>query len=170
MSYQPFSNKESDERSPLWQDTFHILFPSQNIMVHDEKRTLVLLHPQSECSIIEQFSTNEWKILICLLDAFPQCALHEQLLTCITALPFALSREQLQHAREADELAKHAGKDSRLWEQEFRPVSRALIKLREKLKRFSLVIVPARGLGYSLTAAPETAHMEMSFQDNILPF
>ncbi|MBO0782139.1 MAG: hypothetical protein J2P37_25245, partial [Ktedonobacteraceae bacterium] len=86
--------------------------------------------------------------------AFPQYALHEQLLACVVGVSMDVCRERLATAKLADEQAKRGGKESRCWEQEFRPASRALMRLRDKLKPFALTLAPARRLGYSLMAAP----------------
>ena len=94
----------------------------------------------------QQFTKNEWSILIILLDSYPHYAPHEQLLASMTSLSLPDCRKRLQ---EAEQLGMKELK------RELKPVHRALCGIRAKLRDFSpdLKISLIRGLGYALTSA-----------------
>jgi len=120
------------------------------VHLYPEKRTLVVL--QADEVIIRVFSYNEWNILLCLLESFPCYTSHEKILACVTNLPVEICQERLHAARLHDKNAPSRSK-SRFWEQEFRPASRALIRLRGKLEPFGLLLSSTRLLGYILAAS-----------------
>jgi hypothetical protein len=94
----------------------------------------------------QQLSANEMHLLVPILDSFPHYCPYEILLShltikVVTAASIARCRQRLQEAQAC-------GK----WEQELRPVRRALSSLRNKLYRLDLGISNVRERGCGLTS------------------
>jgi hypothetical protein len=109
-------------------------------------RSLSLLSDGPQLVTGQQFSMNEMRIILPILESFPHYSPYEVLLSylesdIVTADSIARCRKRL---REAQEL--------RTWQQELRPLRRALSSLRQKLHVFNLEISNIRERGCSLTS------------------
>ena len=86
-----------------------------------------------------QFSVNEWRVLIPLLQAYPGYASYETLLTALTGTPFVLSRKRLDDARRTKTIR-----------QELRAIRDALSHVGEKLAVFGFTYASIYERGYTL--------------------
>lgn len=118
--------------------------------LNQRDRILSLLDTHSPCILAQQqFTRNEWKILLVLLASYPYYASNEALLASISSLSSVDCTRRLQEAQQLGQ---------RVLKQELKPAYRALAGIRTKLSQFcpqpriSLV----RGLGYALIASEET--------------
>lgn len=118
--------------------------------LNQKGRILSLLDIHSPCILAQQqFTRNEWNILLVLFVAYPHYASNEALLASITSLSSADCAKRLQEAQQLG---------PRMLKQELKPVYRALAGIRIKLNqlcpqpRISLV----RGLGYALITSLES--------------
>ena len=127
------------------------LLPSdQKLALNLEMRTLSLMR---EGPILIQellFSVNEMQVLVPILDSFPHYCPYEILLASlssnhVTSASIARCRQRLQEARDCGE-----------WQQELRPIRRALSSLRVKLHRCNLEISNVRERGCSLISLTAT--------------
>lgn len=93
----------------------------------------------------QQFTKNEWSILLTLLASYPYYAPHEILLASLTSLSPADCRKRLQAAQQSG---------TKALKRELKPVYRALSGVRTKLNNVypHLKISPIRDLGYVLTS------------------
>lgn len=124
----------------------------QNLLPYDckvqldvKKRMLSLLNIQTPCILVqEQFTTNEWNILIALLVSHPHYAPYEILLASLTSLSPSQCRQILHNARQSDQ---------KMLKRELKPVYRALARVRCKLNYVCphLKISLVRELGYAIT-------------------
>jgi hypothetical protein len=128
----------------------------QTLVINFETRTISLLSDGPTLIVEQQLSTNEMQLFMPVLDSFPHYCPYEILLSylstkVVTAASIARCRQRLQESQACGR-----------WEQELRPVRRALSSLRNKLYRLDLGIsnVRERGCGLiSLTAqSPELNH------------
>ena len=94
----------------------------------------------------EQFTKNEWNVLLTFLSSYPYYAPYEVLLASLTSLSPAVCRKRLQEAQQAG---------SKTLKQELKPVHRALSGIRAKLDKLypPLKISPIRDVGYVLTSS-----------------
>jgi hypothetical protein len=121
-----------------------ILSPGQKLALNLETRTLSLLSNGPELIVERQLSINEMHIAIPLLEAFPHYSPYEVLLShlyskTVTETSIARCYQRLQEAQ-----------DNGTWQQELRPIRRALSSLRTKLRQFDLEISNIRERGCSL--------------------
>ncbi len=122
-----------------------LLPAGQTLALNTEVRTLSLLYDGPVLVIEHRFSVNEMSILVPILESFPNYCPHEVLLShissdTVTTSSVARWRQRLQEAQ-----------DHGAWQQELRPLRRALSSLRNKLHRFDLEISNVRERGYGLT-------------------
>lgn len=96
----------------------------------------------------QQFSRNEWNLLLTLLVSYPHYAPYEILLASLTALSIDKCRQRIQDAQ-------HLG--AKALKRELKPVHRALAGLRTKLGDLSphLKISLIRDLGYAISTPPK---------------
>jgi len=96
----------------------------------------------------QQFTRNEWKIFMTLLNSCPHYVPYAALLASITALPLQDCDERVWEAQQ---------QGSYELKRELKPVHRALSGIRAKLDKLSpyLKISLIRNLGYSLTTSRE---------------
>jgi hypothetical protein len=119
-----------------------------------EVRTLALL-ADGPLLIKEQlFSVTAWHVMLPILDAFPQYCPYEVLLSQMycdeaTEASVARCRQRLQEALSLG-----------TWQQELRPIRRALSSLRNKLHHFDLEISNIRERGCSLTSLTSRSFSE----------
>jgi hypothetical protein len=122
-----------------------LLPPGHTLALNLETRTLSLLSEGPELLMEQQFSVNEMSVIVPVLESYPHYCPYEVLLAYISAnvvttASIARCRQRLQEAQSRG-----------TWQQELRPVRRALTSLRGKLYRFGLEISNIRERGCSLT-------------------
>lgn len=122
------------------------LLPGDQLLALNlETRTLSLLSQGPLLMMEQQFSVNEMRVILPILEAFPHYSPYEVLLAhlsseTVSATSIARWRQRLQEAH-------HQG----AWRHELRPLRRALSSLRNKLHSFDLEITNLRERGCSLT-------------------
>ncbi len=121
-----------------------LLPPGQTLALSLGTRTLSLLC-DGRMVLDQQFSINELRILEPILQAFPHYCPYEVLLASLSSAPVTGSSV----ARCRQRLLEAQG--SQRWQQELRPIRRALSSVRSKLHRFGLEISNVRERGCSLT-------------------
>lgn len=94
----------------------------------------------------QQFTKNQWSILLTLLASYPYYAPYENLLASLTSLSSTDCHKRLQEAQESG---------PKTLKQELKPVHRALSGIRAKLSKLypPLKISPIREVGYVLTSS-----------------
>ncbi|HEV2654120.1 MAG TPA: hypothetical protein VGT82_04150 [Ktedonobacteraceae bacterium] len=120
--------------------------PGQKLALNLRMRTLSLLSDGPEQIMEQQFSSNEMRLLIPILQSFPHYCPYEMLLSHISSnnmTPHAIAR--------CRQLLQEALRNG-TWHQELRPIRRALSTLRTKLHPFNLEISTIRERGCSLTS------------------
>jgi len=111
-----------------------------------ETRPLSLLTKGPLIMREQRLSVNEMCVIMPILEAFPHYCPYEELLAhistnMVTPASIARCRQRLQEAQ------SHG-----TWQQELRPIRRALSSLRNKLHSFQLEISNVRERGCSLTS------------------
>ena len=121
-----------------------LLPAGQTLVLNLETRTISLLSDGPILLVEQQLSANEMRLLVPMLHYFPHYCSYEVLLAhlstnVVTAASIERCRQRLQEAQACGR-----------WEQELRPVRRALSSLRNKLSRLDLGISNMRERGCSL--------------------
>jgi hypothetical protein len=115
-----------------------LLRDNQILVVNLAMRTATLLPNEagSEARIVTQyqFSPNGMRILLLLLQAYPDYCSYEALLASLFPLSLEAARQQLQEE----------------WEVSIRPVRAAIASIMIGLPSFGLRVYSLRGLGYIL--------------------
>jgi hypothetical protein len=137
------------QREEVETKIFHLslpgLLPSGRTLVSNlETRTLSLLTDGPTLIMEQQFSVNEMRVIMPLLESYPHYCPYEVLLAHIssnfvTESSIAHCRQRLQEALSC-----------RTWQQDLRPIRRALSSLRNKLNHFDLGISSVRERGCTL--------------------
>jgi hypothetical protein len=145
---QPIYAKRAKEvNSKISHLSLHgLLSPGYTLALNQETRTISLLSDGPLLVTEQQFSDNEMRLIVPILESFPHFCPYEVLLahlTSNTVTPVIISR-----CRQRLEEAQMNG----TWQQELRPVRRALSSLRGKLNAFNLSISNIRERGCSLTS------------------
>ncbi|HYU71269.1 MAG TPA: hypothetical protein VEL31_01195 [Ktedonobacteraceae bacterium] len=123
----------------------NLLPPGHTLVLNLKTRTLSLLCEGPVQIMEQQLSVNEIRVIVPILETFPHCCPYEVLLSNIalnTVSPVVVTRCR-QRLQEAMKLGT--------WQQELRPIRRALSSLRNKLDSFDLEISTVRERGCSLT-------------------
>ncbi len=124
------------------------LLPSDyKLELNAKARMLSLLNTHAPHILAQQqFTRNEWSLLLTLLASYPYYAPHEVLLASLTSLSPADCRERLQEAQQLG---------SKAFKQELKSVHRALSGIRAKLDKLypPLKISPIREVEYVLTSS-----------------
>lgn len=128
-----------------------LLPTGQTLALNLPTRTLSLLSNGPELIMVQQFSDNEISVIVPILESFPHYCPYEMLLAHIssnnvTGASIARCRQRLQEAQNRG-----------TWQQELRPIRRALSSLRNKLHCFDLEISNIREKGCSLTSLISTS-------------
>lgn len=123
-----------------------LLPAGQTLVINLETRTISLLSDGPTLLVEQQLSANEMRLLVPILDYFPHYCSYEVLLShlstnVVTTASIERCRQRLQEAQVCGG-----------WEQELRPVRRALSSLRNKLDRLDLGISNVRERGCGLTS------------------
>ena len=123
--------------------------PDLQLEWNTESRILSLLNVREPCiQAQQQFTRNEWLLLMSLIECYPHYTPHEMLLAELTLISYDDWRKRLQKIRQVQPEAII---------QELKPVYRALSGVRTKLKKFypQLKISLVRNMGYALSLAPD---------------
>ena len=118
----------------------------QTLVINLETRTISLLSVGPTLIVEQQLSANEMQLLVPILDSFPHYCPYEVLLSHLTTKVVTLAT--IERCRRRLQEAQACGR----WEQELRPVRRALSSLRSKLYRLNLGISNVRERGCGLTS------------------
>lgn len=123
----------------------NVPFQTYKLVLYKEIRTLTLLSADVP-DVLEQqqFTRNEWNILMAIIESLPYYTPYEVLLSRVTSLSVEDSRKRLQKAEELG---------AKVMRQELKPVHRALSGIRAKLSAISpyLKLSLIHSLGYTLT-------------------
>jgi hypothetical protein len=127
-----------------------LLPPGQKLALNLPTRTLSLLSDGPELITVQQFSDNEISVIVPILESFPHYCPYEVLLahissSIVTEASIARCRQRL-----------HEAQNRGTWQQELRPIRRALSSVRNKLQYFDLEIPNIREKGCSLTSTPHS--------------
>lgn len=119
---------------------------NQTLVINLETRTISLLSVGPTLIVEQQLSVNEMQLLVPILDSFPHYCPYEVLLSHLTTN--VVTTVTIERCRRRLQEAQACGR----WEQELRPVRRALSSLRNKLYRLDLGISNIRERGCGLTS------------------
>ena len=117
---------------------------NQTLVLNLETRTVSLLSDGPTLVVEQQLSISELNLLVPMLDSFPHYCPYEVLLSHLTAK--VVTAASIEYCRQRLREAQDCGR----WEQELRPVRRALSSLRNKLYRLDLGISNIRERGCGL--------------------
>ena len=125
-----------------------LLPQTQLLVLNGSTRTLWLLDEGPVQLVEQRLSVNELRLLLPIVEVFPQYCPYEMLLSSlftktVTSASIAHSRHYLQEAIAGG-----------TWQQELRPLRRALSSLRSKLHPFELELSTIRQRGCSITSLP----------------
>jgi len=129
--------------------TLGMLLPEdQKLALNLETRTMSLLSNGPQLIVEQQLSANEMYMIVPIIEFFPHYCPYEVLLShlytkVVTTSSIEQCRKQLQEAQKCG-----------AWQQELRPIRRAISSLRPKLCSFQLGISNVRERGCSLTGLP----------------
>ncbi len=122
-----------------------LLPPGKILALNLQTRTLSLLSDGPQLIIARQFSDNETRVVVPILESFPHYCPYEVLLAHVTAN--VVTEASINYCRQRLQEAQMHGTGP----QELRPIRRALTSLRIKLHCFNLEISNIRERGCSLT-------------------
>ena len=128
-----------------------LLSTDQTLALNLETRTLSLLSDGPRLIMEQRFSVNEMSVLVPILESFPHYCLYEVLLAHISS--HTITPASIAHCSQRLQEAQNGG----TWQQELRPIRRALSSLRSKLHRFDLAISNVRERGCCLTSLTSTS-------------
>ncbi len=132
------SKRETDE-GLLYFSLPGLLKNNQTLVVNPAMRIAILLCNDADGGVRlvmhQQFSPNGMRMLVPLLQAYPEYCPYDVLLVSLFPLPLEAGRTLLEEA----------------WEATIRPVRRAMSSILPGLRPFGLSVSSVRGLGYLLT-------------------
>jgi len=123
-----------------------LLPQNQALALNLSTRTLSLLAEGPQQIMEQQFSANEMRMMVPIIESFPHYCPYEVLLSYISTNN--VTPASIAHSRQCLQEALNCG----TWQQELRPVRRALSSLRRKLHKFDLEISTIRQRGCSITS------------------
>ncbi len=132
-----------------------LLPPGQKLALSLETRTLFLLTDGPQLLVAQQLSANEMGMILPILEYFPYYCPYEVLLSYISSK--AVTEDSVVYCRQLLRKAQILG----MWQQELRPVRRAISSLRTKLYHFDLAVSNIRESGCCLTGLPSTARLRI---------
>jgi hypothetical protein len=142
------TTSDQDPHVSITESVLQSLLPSDyKLELNATARILSLLNTHAPHILAQQqFTRNEWSILLTLVASYPYYAPHEVLLASLTSLSSTDCHKRLQKAQESG---------PRALKQELKPVHRALSGIRAKLNKLypPLKISPIRDVGYVLTSS-----------------
>jgi hypothetical protein len=118
---------------------------TQKLALNLETRTLSLLADGPELVAEQQLSTNELRTIVPIFEFFPYYCPYEVLFAYLTSE--VVTSTIIDHCHKYLQDAQNHGN----WQQELRPVRRAISSLRNKLDCFQLRISTVRERGCALT-------------------
>ena len=118
--------------------------PGQTLVVNRETRTISLLSDGPTLIVEQQLSANEMHLLVPILMYFPHYCPYEVFLSYLSTK--VVTEATIERCHQRLQEAQACGR----WQQELRPVRRALSSLRNKLYRLDLGISNVRERGCSL--------------------
>ena len=126
----------------------HLVQGSHKLILHKELRTLSLISDVGGPSLLQQerLSDNEFQVIVPILKAFPHYCPYEVLLASV------ISRTTIESDIITWRLRLLEAHGNGTWQQEIRPLRRALTSLRRKMSTFGLEISTIREKGCSLTS------------------
>ncbi len=137
-----------DPHLAIAESVLQSLLPSDyKLELNAKSRMLSLLNTHTPHILAQQqFTKNEWNVLLTLLSSYPYYAPYEVLLASLTSLSPAGCRKRLQEAQQSG---------AKILKRELKPVHRALSGVRAKLNNLypRLKISPIRDVGYALTSS-----------------
>jgi hypothetical protein len=122
---------------------------SHRLILHKELRTLSLISDDGGSPLLVQqeiLSDNECQIIVPILNVFPHYCPYEVLLASI------ISRTTVESTVTNWRFRLLEAQSKGTWQQELRPLRRALSSLRRKLYSFGLEISTIREKGCSITS------------------
>lgn len=128
-----------------------LLPEGQTLALNLSTRTLTLLSVGPRLIEEQQFSENEMRLLVPILESYPRYCSYEVLLASLSSE--SVTPEAIEHSRQRLQEARSRG----AWQQELRPLRRMLSSLRSKLHAFHLEVSNIREKGCSLTSLPSTS-------------
>src|SRR5690242_16690915 len=123
-----------------------LLSSDQKLALNLETRTLSLLAVGPQLISVQQFTLNEIRIILPILESYPHYCPYEVMLAHLSSPTVTLG--SIARWRQRLEEAQLRG----TWQEELRPLRRALTSLRAKLHTFDLEISNIRERGCSLTS------------------
>ncbi len=142
---------DQDKHLAIAESNLQSLLPSDyKLEVNAKVRMLSLLNTKAPHILAQQqFTKNEWNVLLTLLSSYPYYASYEALLANLTSLSPADCRKRLQEAQQSGAM---------ILKRELKPVHRALVGVRAKLNNLYpyLKISSIRNVGYVLTSSQNT--------------
>jgi hypothetical protein len=123
-----------------------LLKADQRLVFNLETRNLSLLTDGPTLMMAQQLSRNELLLLVPLLESYPHYCPYEVLLAYVSSN--VVTEASIADCRQRLKEALSRGK----WQQELRPLRRALSSLRIKLEHFDLGISTLRESGCSLSS------------------
>ncbi len=133
-----------------------LLLSGQTLALNLEARTLSLLTDGPMLILERQFSANEMRVFVPLLEAYPHYCPYEVLLAHLYSN--SVSTATVTHCRQRLQEAEARGTR----QQELRSIRRALSSLRNKLRHFGLGISNVREMGCSLISLKSNSHWSSS--------
>ena len=122
-----------------------LLPEDQLLALNLQTHTLSLLSAGPEIIMEQLLSENEMRMIVPILESYPHYCPYEILLAYISSN--IVTQATIEHCRLRLQEAQGRG----AWQQELRPIRRALSSLRNKLHAFHLEISNVRERGCSLT-------------------
>lgn len=144
---EPNENLYTNEDADIFHFSLEALLPTSHLLALNVKtRTLSLLTEGPLIVKQQQLTDNEMRVIMPILEFFPHYCPYEVLLSSISST--TVTSTSIMRWRQRLEEAQNRG----TWQQELRPLRRALSSLRGKLHLFSLEIPTVRERGCSLTS------------------
>jgi hypothetical protein len=145
--YPDSSTRAGEEKFNILHISLQGLQPAgRTFALNLQTRTLSLLTEGPLLLMEQQFSVNEVNLLIPMLESFPHYCPYEVLLASLSGR--TVTQASIERARRFLREAQSNGE----WQQELRPIRRALSSLRTKLHHFGLEVSNVRERGSSLTS------------------
>ncbi len=129
-----------------------LLSSGQTLALNLETRTLSLLTDGPLLILERQFSANEIRVFVPIVETYPHYCPYEVLLAHLYSK--SVSTATVAHCRQRLQEAEAQG----VRQQELRPIRRALSSLRTKLRYFDLGISNVREMGCSLISLKSNSH------------
>jgi hypothetical protein len=129
-----------------------LLSSGQTLALNLETRTLSLLTDGPLLILERQFSANEIRVFVPIVETYPHYCPYEVLLAHLYSK--SVSTATVAHCRQRLQEAEARG----IRQQELRPIRRALSSLRTKLRYFDLGISNVREMGCSLISLKSNSH------------